>query len=685
MILKYLDELAMYGEPPEQEESANVSLVGVSHIEASESPKVVFKESENLDIPAKALYYDDTDDGSNEVIKSWQKFYRDESEFNAETSPVWGSNSFFKKGSTVLGSVLKAGVYLRYSKGFREWLRAKDSSAASQLDAEVNAFESVFESTEKKKLPSNWRKGFTSNDNWALPIVAVRDDGRFIVLGLNAEAVDNNAGLREELDDEVSDIIDIDSSLELSRLLKEPTERAIDVVDGELHVRSGLGRNVFAHEPKDSITRSEYGRLLGPSLDATTQNTRQWWGYIRQFERRIPISPAPEKSSLVFFPEGELSYETLAKALRREQDRYETYRRAKEEAQDQKASSLIRQRMDETPILADTPDFIPELHSMTIVATLLQGSANQEKRVVAGVYPSVMLYYWKFLNHELLRQSLHGRIAWFSRAAITGQTGRWQNTPPSVYGVWTDVLTRALQRRWISMVPMWNQLPRYFKAFSSDSLIRDGSPTRTYLGILESMKRLQHLIGRFRETTSPDEKNLRAELRRVEAGELIEYGVMNMSEARPPDNAKEVLGEWYDELWPYQQRRIDEFLRRSWQGAPREEYRSFIRGAMVGMLLSELSYRVQTNAGRRFEATQGRHPATVRGEIIEQLFAKGIGLLQNVGKETSFNSRVLPYIVSCVPESKTTAFNNGLIMGMAYIPSKAEDKQEEEVDVASEG
>jgi len=97
------------------------------------------------------------------------------------------------------------------------------------------------------------------------------------------------------------------------------------------------------------------------------------------------------------------------------------------------------------------------------------------------------------------------------------------------------------------------------------------------------------------------------------------------------------------------------------------------------MLLSELAWMLQQE-GRRFEATQGRHPTTLRGDIIPAVFAKGIGLLQNLGVAQKFNTRLAPFITQSVPESRTDAFNNGLIMGMVYLTPRADPAIPEAVD-----
>ena len=63
----------------------------------------------------------------------------------------------------------------------------------------------------------------------------------------------------------------------------------------------------------------------------------------------------------------------------------------------------------------------------------------------------------------------------------------------------------------------------------------------------------------------------------------------------------------------------------------------------------------------------------MRGAEITALFVKGVGLLSNLGKEQTFNNRMLPFIRSVEAESLRDAFNSGMIMGMVYFEPKDND------------
>lgn len=128
----------------------------------------------------------------------------------------------------------------------------------------------------------------------------------------------------------------------------------------------------------------------------------------------------------------------------------------------------------------------------------------------------------------------------------------------------------------------------------------------------------------------------------------------------------DLIGDVYDKLWENQQEKIVAFMRQAWSGVPSEDFRLFVRGGLVGILLNELTWKVKKE-GRSFSVTQGRHPSTLRGKDIQKVFEKGIGLLMGLDKQDLFNGKAALFIQSCTEESRKDSFNSGLIMGLVFI------------------
>ena len=679
MFLKYLDELVSNSEVAVDDsgdgevETALCILDGFK--QGSKNPVAVWKEEEVLDLPRSLLAYCDTDDGSTTYITSWQKFYHGGFSLSDDGhAPFMGGSTMMGDGKTKWRGMAKAAIYLRYSDGFRQWLAGKDEAVCERIDKEREQFRKLFEKPETSKMYEKWDKQLKVSSDWALPVVCRLSDGRLLVLGLDsANAVGQN---EVDLDD---DILAVAESLELNSFFKLPPPSERELVAGELHARSGMGRNAFGHDKKPhEMTCTEYVRLLGPELASTREDLLKAWHERAWY--RVKVAPNPDESQLVFFPEGNLSYSTVQKIVAYEQSKQEFY-----EAQKRKREGKLGADSEEkVQVIADVPNYIPEVHSASIVLANFHGAQGKEKWHVMQIFSSVNLAYWEMLNSEFLSGHFQSAITQFSRAAMTGREhppkSQRKEKHPSVFAPWTTVFTSALQRRFISVQPFWNLFQSYCKAFSTDKLIggREGNFPRgaNYLSLIRKLRRLQYLIGRAREGPLSVHA-IWDELSQVENVETIKYGVWDPMNTKTPESAAHYVGDVYEHLWDSQKSKIDRFMQQSWQGTPEASYPEFLRGALVGIMLNELS-RALTKLQRRFEPTQGRHPTTLRGDIIPSIFAKGIGLLQNLDKAQRFNGKVTPFIVKCVPESRRDTFNNGLVMGMAYNPGKLQTETPEE-------
>lgn len=602
-------------------------------------------------VPRELLHYNDAADGSGEYNRSGQKFYA--ASVPLGQRPLYNGSVFcFADNWPCFGGVAKAGIYLRYSRGFIDWLATFDSSAAAKLSEEIPLFEALMEKKDTKKLPAVWHKFKALPQKWPLIVLCQLSDGRFLVHWLDKDA--KEAGPLEVLG------IDVAHSRELMTFFTTPVTAEFEQIAEEFQIGSGLGRNAFGKEYKlDAIRRSEYLRLMGVAPENTRADVLDLWSKKLQYRRKV--APSPDTSTLIFLPEGELTYSELKEFIDKENEKKNLYFDAK------KNGGKSEEEREELKALR--PEIIPTPYSTTVFLTNLEGS-TKKKRIIQQIFPDVSLEYLQVLNAELLQSNLENTVVDYMKAALTGQTG----DTPSVYRYWTEVFTRALQRQPISAREVFANFQRFARSQCGEALI-DKLGAHRYFRVIGKLLRLQHLIMTAREEPAKLLTNeFQQELVRIEQFNLISRGVFGPMSTTVPSGA-ELIGEAYGLLRDKQKSKLDNFIRQAWAGVPDSEFPIFVRGALAGMLLNELCWSVQQE-GRRFSATQGRHPSRLRGRELQNVFNKGIGLLMNLDKEQLFNCRLLPFLKSLEPESRRDSFNSGLISGMTYFEKKSDDNNE---------
>lgn len=602
-------------------------------------------------VARELLHYNDAADGSGEYNRSGQKFYAASVPFGKR--PLYNGSVFcFADNWPCFGGVAKAGIYLRYSKGFIDWLATFDSSAAAKLCEEIPLFEALMVKKDTKKLPTVWHRFKVLPQKWPLIVICQLSDGRFLVHWLNKDA--KEASPLEALG------IDVAHSRELMKFFTTPVTAEFEQIAEEFQTGSGLGRNAFGKEYKlDAIRRSEYLRLMGVAPESARADVLDLWSKKLQYRRKV--APSPDTSTLIFLPEGELTYSELKEFIDKENEKKNLYFEAK------KSAGKSKEEREELKALR--PEIIPTPYSATVFLTNLEGS-TKKKRIIQQIFPDVSLEYLQVLNAELLQSNLENTVVDYMKSALTGQTG----DTPSVYRYWTEVFTKALQRQPISAREVFANFQRFAKSQSGEALI-DKLGARRYFRVIGKLLRLQHLIVTAREEPAKLLTNeFQQELVRIEQFNLISRGVFGPMSTTVPSEA-ELIGEAYGLLRDKQKSKLDNFIRQAWAGVPDSEFAIFVRGALAGMLLNELCWSVQQE-GRRFSATQGRHPSRLRGRELQNVFNKGIGLLMNLDKEQLFNCRLLPFLKSLEPESRRDSFNSGLISGMTYFEKKSDDNNE---------
>ncbi len=602
-------------------------------------------------VPRSLLHYDDTADGSNTLNGSWREFYATKCNFGERPLYI-GSSIFYKDGMPNFRGVAKATIYLRYSDGFLKWLEIFDVAAADNIRSQLSAFECLVENPTTKKLINAWDKFKAPKRKWALPVVCSLSDNSKIVLGL--------AGSENDDWDDLKDLdVNVQRSIELMLFFAIPGRAQREIISDMFQMGRGLGRNPFGQDCKlDKISDSEYIRLMGPISKNSRRELLDIWTNKPSY--RIKVAPNPDTSELIFMPEGDLKYSQLKRFVDSEKHKKQAFFEARK--------AKKKKNEDTESIIAPTPAVIPipADSQSTLFLVNIEGS-QKKKLIIQQVFPSVSLDYLACLNEEMLRNNTMVSVVSYMKVALTCQ----DRETPCIYRYWTEVFTSALQKRYISANEIFYSFQRFSKAFRGEELIGKRK-AREYFRVIARLRRLQHLIHAARN--SPGKLNtieFQTTLKAVEQYQLTEKGVFSMMKECP--QTAELVGPVYGSLWDWQKEKLDAFVKQAWQGVPDDDFNLFVRGALTGILLNELAFAV-TKAGRSFSITQGRHPSTLRGEQILSLLTKGVGLLINLEEQQRFNCKTLPFIKSCLEESRKDTFNSGLIMGLVFI-YKSQEKE----------
>src|SRR5574344_1036682 len=114
MILKQMDAVIQSGQFDCGDNSPTAAVVLTSP--ELDAKLIHWHVIDQITVDKRALQYDDTDDGSNKLLRSYQKYYCGEG-LLSEATLYNGSSMMFKNGRSAFGGIAKAAIYLRYSKG----------------------------------------------------------------------------------------------------------------------------------------------------------------------------------------------------------------------------------------------------------------------------------------------------------------------------------------------------------------------------------------------------------------------------------------------------------------------------------------------------------------------------------------------------------------------------------------
>ncbi|MEA2012461.1 MAG: hypothetical protein U9O87_05155 [Verrucomicrobiota bacterium] len=652
MLIKHIDEIVKNGQfDIDNDGDVPVYLVEITGF-IEEKGLVEWEIVGECDVPRNQLHYDDITDGSNTLSGTWSSFYCNKYEFG-DNSPFKGTDSLFSNDRPNFGGVAKLTSYLRYSDAFIKWLNSFDSKTAIKIENEIEFFENKkrYSNYTKRTFKSPWHNFNTPDGRrWALPVLCNLSNGDRIVFGL-LKTDDGDWDELKHLN------VDIDKSLELMTFLRTPSrlknnrEKTLDL----FQTGSGLGRNAFKKEYKkigltniENLPESEFIRLMGCITTSDRDDILYVWA--NKCSYKVYVAPNPDKSELIYLPEGDVKFSSLVKFSKEISQRRTNYFEQKKQKKNKSEDNegLIKEKL---PIIPT-----PKYANVSMYLINKEGS-QKEKIIIQHIFPSISLDYFARLDAELLSNNTENTIVGYMKKALTAQ----DRGTPSTYIYWTKVFTSVLQKNYISAYELFYNFQRFCKAFTGKDLVENGK-ARDYFFVIGKLKRLQHIVELAQEGKSIDK--ITDKLDKIEKNIITSKGVFTMTKKEMP-KVKEVIGEVYTDLRDYQQEKIIAFMKKSWTGVPNEDFTLFIRGGLVGILLNELTWLVKSE-GRSFSVTQGRHPSTLRGKDIQRVCEKGIGLLMGVDKAHLFNGKAALFIQSCLEESRKDSFNSGLIMGLVF-------------------
>lgn len=671
MLLKRIDEIIVNGLYDMVSQSDDVNVYLAEPVLDTEKQIFHWKKVDENKVNRSVLHYDDTNDASNNLLGSFQKFYASGKDFG-EWKIYSGSSNIFKNGLPTFGGSAKAAVYLRYSAGFIKFLKTFDLETAAKLENECLDFESFLlcgmpegQANKNKKMPPTWLDKPNDTENkWVLPAICKLSNGKYIVPFLEAGADSDDY---EDLDDLG---IDVKHSLALNPFFTRPTVKEQEVIDDLFQMGKGLGRNPFGHLLGENNPDSEYLRLMGTIPQSTRTQILELWKNRSSIEYRLPFYPNPEASSLIFLPEAGLKFSQLASFINSENRRNKLFFDALN-AKKQKSA------LEEAEMLKMRQAALIPVHSRSTIFMVNTEGSQKKKIIVQRVIPSVELDYFLRLNELARTINLQYSCCQYMGIAITGDAG---SKTPAVYQYWTDVFTNALQKQYISAWDVYNRFQQFAKGQSGKDLI-ENRKANNYFALIGKLLKLQHLIktARGKPEFLADEKFIK-ELDAIEKFEQMpEKGVFGMIN-QAPIQPEALIGETnYACLRDGEKTKFEKFLKRAAAGIPDREFPIFARGALTGILLNELCCSIEKE-GRKYSVTQGRQITRLRGAELTGVFTKGVDILFNLNCPHGFNYQMLEFIKSEEQESFRNAFNNGLIMGITFSDESETTNQQDEVN-----
>lgn len=671
MLLKRIDELIVNGlfDITSQDEDVEVYLT--KPILDREKQIFCWEKVDEGPVKRSILHYDDTNDASNALVRSFQNFYASEKEF-ADGKIYNGSSNLFKDGLPTFGGTAKAAVYLRYSTGFINFLKEFDVKTATALKNERTDFETFLRSNlpegkenKTKKMPGTWlEKPKDVENKWILPTICKLSTGKYIVPFLEPGA---------ETDDyeDLADLgVDIDHSLKLASFFTSPAVKEQEVIDDLFQMGEGLGRNPFSFNLKNiHYSDSEYLRLMGILPQSSRSQILALWKNRSSIEYRLPFYPYPESSSLIFIPEGTLKFSQLANFIKAENLRRDLFF----EAQRAKKNKIAAEEVESLKI--HQAALVP-VHSQSTIFMVNTEGTQKKKLIIQRVISSVELDYFTRLNELLRASNLQNACCQYDGIAITGDAS---SKTPSIYRYWTEIFTNALQKQYISCWDVYSKFQQFAKGQPGKELI-ENRKANNYFILIGKLLQLQHLIGTARE--KPEhlaEESFIKELESIAKFERTpEKGVFGMKNPLPVQ-PEVLIGETnYECLRDWEKTKFEKFLKRAMSGVPGYDFPIFARGALIGILLQELCYAIEAE-GRKYSVTQGRQMTRLRGSELTAIFTKGVEILLNLKRQQRFNCQMLGFIKSEESESFRNSFNNGLIMGMTFFDKEETNNQQDEV------
>lgn len=623
-------------------------------LETNEAGKIVSQKIKDVKIPLSSLIVRYSPDEANDTMK-WTK---DGIKNGRASKPFMGIP--VKNGRTQVKTLIKAVWVLHQNADLQNLLRELESEDVDVRFQNSSKIAWKNASTGTKDPDSEFKSSGVS-------ICSVGRTSRgFIVLGLVAPS-----GV-SDIDDDAS----VALTLGLLNPDAAPKAAALPKVSDTLHVAKGQGRLNFGKEPKDTDAPCEYARVFGIDTPQDLEVLQRQ--HAATLKYRIRVSPSPEKSYLAIFPRSEEDIGVVKELV-----------------------ELLSLRPDKTKtedgieLKSKRKAILPQLHELEnpdISIVMVTPEDGQKTKLVSrAMFPRVPILYWYFL--ELIFADFHPQenITSFERVIINGPKGA---ASPAAYLLWTRILTRLLGVKKISVRPIWQRLNAYYKTWPDAYIWGNDTPKGAKKYELHRGREWMKMVKIFNRLNAIVELEQEKKLPALDINDIYDY--LRMKETTTTKDealslcAERLPGLW-DTLHPNLQDRLAEAVVAS--EVPEvsdKDRRLFTQGMALGACLQYAGYVLQTKAKRSFTPGRGRHLTQLRGDALlgELRHAFTLGESYNQGKTPDKRVSPLPrgsmvYFERYLVDSKTNAFNNGLICGFD-LPAKTKEANLEDVNLESE-
>lgn len=504
-----------------------------------------------------------------------------------------------------------------------------DSGKLDKTDARLRVAAAKRVSDPKKLIS----KSLNVASGCQLLVIGKTRKGLYVVLGLRKKS--GLWSIDETLSIQISNDMYLDST---------------SIIHVELQVSEGRGRNLYGKAPSPNQLPGllqnrpdEAMRTFGhdESIDVTC--CRNLYFSLPQFPIFTPGQD--QRFRLIFVPTLQTDFPRVADAVGDVKANNQLYY----DQQKRKAKNTAETETNDTLQLK----FLPVPRRSLRVKILLGNYTEGDKSywVTDKIFVEVPVFYFQLLNKYL--NPIRGQYVYFFKACWGSPDGK--KIEECAYAPWIRLFAAALDRKPFDILEIWQNYPTYLHRHSAYALLEgEYDKAKTFIRLIPHLKRLQQLI-----TLMKDPANLKLSTDEIES-------TLDGQEKVTTPTQNYLIPIW-DSIPDWCKKKLEEIHLLVQGGMPDKDLSLFLKGALTGLYLNSIAYKLKERAGRNFTACGGQHPTWLRGQLLLDRFLDAKALILGLSKETArelglstdhqFLSTLMTLLGTEVSEQD--AFNNG--------------------------